>query len=109
MRITTIDELAAYLRTEIVRINAEQGESAGDVSGDGSALSRTVHLDGQLAAVQKTLAMVTDDAYADVARDAVSFDDRLRPGGAGMRSEGYEGAKKAAPAGVAVAPEWPGG
>ena len=107
MRITTINELAAYLRTEIVRIHAAQATLGQDAGGDGSSRSRTVHLDGQLAAVQRTLAMVSDDAFADVERQAVASDDRLRPGAAAIDVEETE-CSGAAPVGVAVTPDWPG-
>ena len=105
MRITTIDELAAYLRTEIVRIQAEQAALTEVPDGDGA--SRRLHLEGALAAVQKTLAMVSDDAFADIERRRAADDDRLL-GGADALARQPDGTPEAGPVGVAVEREWPG-
>ncbi len=64
MRITTIDELESYLRTEAARIQAELAALAETDGDDATSLVRSVYLDGELAAVQKTLVMMTDDAFA---------------------------------------------
>ncbi len=107
MRITTIDELAAYLRTEIVRIQAEQATLREDSDGDAASPLRGMHLDGQLAAVQKTLAMVSDDAFAGVERQRAAGDERLIGGVGGGTGQALPtpGTK---PVGVAVEREWPG-
>ena len=108
MRITSIDELAAYLRTEIVRIQAEQATLREDPDGDAASPPRGMHLDGQLAAVQKTLAMVSDDAFADVERRRTAADDRLVTGAGAGKGEA-DATPGANPVGVAVEREWPGG
>jgi hypothetical protein len=106
VRITTIDELAAYLRTEIVRIQAEQAALREAPEGDGVSPSQGMHLEGALAAVQKTLAMVSDDAFADIERRRVADDDRLL-GGADALAGQPDGTPGAGPVGVAVEREWP--
>ena len=108
MRITTIDELTAYLRTEVLRIEAEQATLREDPHDEGVSALRGTHLDGQLAAVQKTLAMVSDDTFADVQRRRAAADERLR-GGAGTQAAKPDETSEASPVGVAVEREWPHG
>ena len=103
MRITTIEELVAYLRSEIVRIQAEKAVLQEETGNASSSLD--VHLDGELAAVQKTLVMVSDDAFAQDERERALSDDRLRPSSVPLASE--HAASAASPAGAAVEPQWP--
>lgn len=103
MRITTIDELAAYLRTEAARIQAEQLKATSGNAQDRASWLRLGHLEGELAAVQKTLVMVTDDTFADVQRERAVTDSPLRAA-ATTDAEG-DNASPVAP--VALGPPWP--
>jgi hypothetical protein len=107
MRITTIEELAAYLRAEIVRLQTELATVADSDGGDVASSLHRVHVDGELAAVQKALAMVSDDAFADGERDRARSDERLLAGA--VDPYGEQGGTDWATAGVAAEVPWPGG
>jgi hypothetical protein len=103
LRITTIEELAAYLRTEAARIQAEQLAAAEGDADSPTKWQRVKHLEGELAAVQKTLVMVSDDSFADVQRERALTDSPLRSADSSEAGGGEP--NPVAP--VALTPPWP--
>lgn len=100
MRIATMEELAAYLRSEIARIQANQATAAEADHDDQETALLAAHLEGELAAVQKTLVMVSDDEFADVQRERARNEGPLRPATS-------EAGDSSVVAPVALAPPWP--
>lgn len=76
MRISAIEELVHYFQSEITRIQAELATLTG--SEDPASSVRKVYLDGELAALQKAQAMVTDDEFAKNERRLAQSDERLQ-------------------------------